>query len=179
MVDVNLLPWRVMLKEERMKQRQCFLIILASITLLWMITHLGFNCFLQAMDTHQQELQDQLITLSGQTQQKQVDSSFMMINQIQLNQKELLHFFKSIMNENSMWSEIASKNNQINLFGMMDSYEMLTEFVKRYHFLNNTNLMTILNVKTVENSSAISFHVQIARAVMTCLSEIQKDNASA
>lgn len=180
MVEINLLPWRAMVEEENARQRKLFLTALAGLILLWLVSHVGLNWMLQTVDARITDLQNQLTELTSQTQQSRFNPALLIAEQIHSSQLELIHFFEKsarYLQNKMMWSEIASQQNHISIKGNVDSFSILAEWVGAYNEENKLLPMAILSAKDNADSSAISFHLQLTRAVSPFLSQIKNDDA--
>lgn len=180
MVEINLLPWRAMVREENARQRKLFLMALIGLILVGLVSHIGLNWMLQTVDTRIADLQNQLTELTSQTQQSHFNPSLLIAEQIHSSQMELIHFFDNLyktMQESVVWSEITNQKNHIVMTGNIDSFSILARFVSVYNEANKILPMTILSVKNNADSSAVLFHLQLTRAVSPFLSQIKNDDA--
>ncbi|GEM_PF-4287598 len=180
MVEINLLPWRAMVREENARQRKLFLMTLVGMMLLWVIVHVGLSWMLEAVDTRIGDLQNQLTELTSQTQQSHFNPSILIAEQIHSSQIELIHFFKlfsQAMQERVIWSEVTGQKDHIAITGNIDSFLILARLVSIYNEANKLLPMAILSVKDNADSSAISFRLQLTRAVSPFLSQIKNDDA--
>lgn len=178
MIEINLLPWRAIIRAENEKRKKNFFIYLAILVLIWLMNYLGFKLLGQSYDATLMRLQSQLTELSSQTQQSPPDYASLMIKQIHLNQLELLDFFTILTSRQSniVLSTIRNKNNYIMLKGDADSFVLLAHFVKAYNLKNKISPMTILSAKKSVNANSLQFNLRLPRSMPSFLGQIKNDD---
>lgn len=179
MIEINLLPWRAILRAENAKRKKFFLICLGALTLIWIVSYIGFRLITQNYDTTIASLQNQLTELTSQTQQNPINPSLLIVDQIHASQLELLDFFKVLAQEMQgmiVWSAIVSKNNYILIRGNTDSFAILADFVGAYNMKNKVLPIDILNAKKNNDASSLQFNLRLARSVPSLLSQIKNDD---
>ncbi|MCD6039031.1 MAG: hypothetical protein K0S27_431 [Gammaproteobacteria bacterium] len=179
MVDINLLPWRAMIRAENEKKRNFFLLFLGLLILIWIVVHIGLNFAMQTYDIAIDHAKNQLDELTSQTQNNQTNSASSIVDQIHSSQLELIDFFKAVEEAAPgmmAWSSIESRKNHIVMTGNVDSFLALAQFVDDYNNKNRALAMNIVNVKNDFGMTAVQCRLQLIRSSFPFLSQINNDD---
>ena len=171
MLEINLLPWRAILKEKNNKIKNfLFLYIFILIFLFFSITSL-LNFILEIDTENSNNLKNQLAELTNQTQKEAVNPSALITHQIYSNQTELIGFFKSLIQNTPngiSWLTLISQKNGITATGNADSIAVLTRFVNAYNLKKNILFMNITGITHASNSinsiDSIEFKLHLTRS---------------
>ena len=165
MVEINLLPWRLMLRQRQ--QRNCIMMILTCMILtmiLGTLSHVVFNQRIRAVVSKIQVAEHRLANLAPQveevrrltTQNNQYAKSVQVLKQIETNQHDLFRLLTKINSlKNVALQEVRLTDTGLTLKGMTN-------------FVVLTNLLTLFNLKPVQikeiqhhpNSNMVIFHLR-------------------
>ncbi len=179
MVEINLLPWRSMVRSENAKRRKIFLIFLGALCLLWIGVHVLCGFVMQTYDTTISHLQNELTELTSEIPQNHINPASLVIEQICSNHVELVHFFKILEQEARdivFLSALTSKENEITITGNADSLISLTHFVRSYNRKNKTLPATILSANHAHADGSLQFHLRLIRSLPPLMRQVKNDD---
>jgi hypothetical protein len=172
MLEINLLPWRILLKEKNNRIKKFFLVsVFIFISLLFTI-HVLLNFILQNNGDDIDNLKNQLTELKNQTHEDNINPGILIIDQIHANQAELIHFFEFLEQETPpeiSWETFTSKKNHIIALGSADSISVITHLVNTYHSKKNALLMNIVSLKKDDTSNVLQFKLHLMRSISPLL----------
>jgi magnesium-transporting ATPase (P-type) len=172
MLEINLLPWRTLLKEKNKKIRKMFLLSIFILIFLLFTILILLNFILKNNTDYIDDLKNQLTELKNQTPKNTINTGMLIIDQIHANQAELIHFFEFLEQETSpeiTWITFTSKKNHMIAIGSADSIPVLTHFVNTYHSKKNALSMNIVSIKQDEYSNALQFKLHLMRSISPLL----------
>jgi len=184
MLEINLLPWRAILKEKNNKIKKfLFLYSIILIFLLFFINIL-LNFILQIYTEDINNLKNQLAELTNQTQKDAVNPVALITNQIHSNQDELISFFDSLIKNTPngiSWLTLSSQKNSITATGNADSIAVLTKFSYSYNLKRTILPMNITGIihasNSIDSTDSIEFKLHLMRSDFPVL--IQKKSHDA
>ncbi len=174
MLEINLLPWRTLLKEKHNRIKKNFFLSTVVLIFLLFLSHISLNFILQNTMDDRDNLKNQLTELTNQTSKDSINPSLSIINQIHATQAELIHFFDSLEQETPdgiIWETLNSKKNHIIAMGSADSVSVLTRFVNAYNSRKNALFINIVSIKQDDRSSALKFKLHLMRSMPPLLKQ--------
>jgi Tfp pilus assembly protein PilN len=166
MVEINLLPWRIYLKEHTIKRNMIklffsiiFLIIFCA------VIHINLNNQFRQRYQVIGYLQKRMTAMNILRKQDYPDNiRIRMLMDYQRDREQLIHFFYELMSltpEDIHWQNIVSQEGQIILTGKTNSYHTLLEFIKMFSDIKNALQMDLLKIKQLPDSDFLQFSLKV------------------
>lgn len=181
MVEINLLPWRIYLREyQRKKMLQYTIGSLIGMACLFFITHWRLDCQLQAERHIVMHLQKQLLVIDQSPARQHDDGNATMqrlLVQFQHNQQNVVEFFNQLMQlvpEELTLQKLVSQDEQVLLIGCAASFQALLDFVRSFNEKSDHFHAEIVKIKTLPQSDLLQFSVQFLQVIFPLSSVMEK-----
>jgi Tfp pilus assembly protein PilN len=184
MVEINLLPWRVYLKEHtKAKNTKRIIFLLMLLVIVWIICSNELNRQWQIENQLIQQLKKQLSSVEILDKQNRSDSNHSIENifaAFQKNQTQMMHFFSQVLEYNPddiHWQNMLSQGDQIILTGETSSYQTLMEFIKVFEGVQKTFHVDLIKVKQLPGSDTLQFSLQVDQVIYSLSPFFEKKHA--
>lgn len=158
MVEINLLPWRVLVRKKKLKTIYLIYILGMFITLIVAMSIYGF--LFHELNTHRRIYEKQLALLPANNSQHQRQAEAYFKEHAKQNELifSLFHQLFS-MQETILLTDILSNEKSISLKGRAQSIEALKRFMSAVVSMKQVDYVKLVSIETI--GSVMQFHIAI------------------